>query len=350
MEINGDAPCSYPDTISVDVGDYVTLEAVPSAGYHFTEWSGEPTLDNDNPLEIKIVSNIEISANFAPDFIEFISEDGLLNLVIPDGTTALDEEDEPLSSVDFVTDEDPPLPDEATIIGHAYELEPDGATFDPPVTLSWNYEPSYIPEGVAEEYLVIAYYDEDAEEWVALDSEVNPEDTVIITLVDHLTTFAILAPAAPTAEASFTISNLSISPAEANPGDEVTISALITNHGQIAGSQDVVLKINGATADTINDVNLNANAFTLVTFSVVKNEVGTYLVDLNGFTGEFTVKEAVSTTTPSPSPSPSTTTPPSSSTPSPGINWRVMAPILTAVFLGIFLPIRLKRRREGLDW
>ncbi len=350
-QLAADAPCSYPDTVSVDLGDDIIIEAVAASGYHFTGWSGEPTIDEyDNPVELVFVNSLSITANFAPDLIEFTSQDGLLNLLITEGTTALDAEDEPLTSVEFTADENPPSPGEASIIGQAYNLEPDGARFDPPVTLTWRYTAADIPEGVAEENLVIAYYDENADEWVALDSVVDPIEDIIRASVRHLTTFAILAPAATSSlpsEATFTTTNLSISPAEVNPGSEVTISALITNQGQVEGSQDVTLKINGTIAETQN-VTLGPAAFTIVTFEVIKNEAGTYSVDLNGFTGEFTVKEAVSNSPPSITTPPSTTPPPS--TPSSGINWPVLAAILSAVFLAIFIPIRLKRRRESFDW
>ena len=332
----------------MDLGDDIIIEAVPASGYHFTGWSGEPTIDeDDNPLEIDFVNSIEITANFAPDFIEFTSQDGLLNLLIPDGTTALDGEDEPLTSVEFTADENPPPPHEASIIGQAYNLEPDGATFEPPVTLTWEYIAGDIPEGVAEEELFIAYHDNDAGEWVALDSDVDPTENIISAPVEHLTTFAALSPLdnPPQVAIDFTTDIFSISPDEANPGSEVTISALVTNEGQVERSQSVTLKINGATEETVNDVTLSPGAFTVVTFEVVKNEAGTYLVDINGDTAEFTVKESASTPPPSP---PSTTPPPS--TESSGVNWPVVAPILSAIFLAIFIPIRLKRRREGLDW
>jgi hypothetical protein len=342
VEINGDAPCSYPDTVTVDEGDLVTLEAIPAAGYHFTGWSGEPTIKR-NPAEIEIVRNIEITANFALDFIEFTSEDGILNVIIPAETTALNGEDEPLTDIEFAVVSTPPPPHQGSIIEPAYNLEPTGATFDPPATLTWAYETAAIPEGIAEEDLVIAYYDENGNEWVELDSEVDTEKAIIEAPVEHLTTFAALAPpAAPpaTVETPFTTTNLTISPGEVKPGEEVTISVLVTNEGQAEETQSVNLEIDGTIAET-QDVSLSAGAFTVVTFNVARNEAGTYPVELNGESGEFTVKEAV--------PMP---TPPSSSqeTSSSGINWAIMAPILTAIFLAIFLPIRIRRRRDHFDW
>jgi len=344
VEINGDAPCSYPDTVTVDEGDLVILEAIAAAGYHFTGWSGEPTIER-NPVEIEVVRNIEITANFALDFIEFTSEDRVLNIIIPAETTALNGEDKPLTSVEFTVADTLPPVQQGSIIEPAYNLEPTGATFDPPVTLTWAYETADIPEGVAEEDLVIAYYDENGGEWVELeDSEVDPEQGIITVPIADLSTFAVLAPpAAPSSvvETTFTTSGFTISPGEVKPGEEVTISVLVTNESQTEGSQSITLKIDGTIAQTRDDVSLSADAFTVVTFKVVRNEAGTYLVELNGETGEFTVKEAASTPAP-----PSSTQETSSS----GINWAIMAPILTAIFLAIFLPIRLKRRRDHFDW
>ncbi len=339
----------------MDLGDDIIIEAIPASGYHFTGWSGEPTIDeNDNPLEIVFVNSISITANFAPDLIEFSSQDGLLNLLIPNGTVALDAADEPLTNVGFTANENPQSPEEANIIGQAYNLEPEGATFEPPVTLTWKYLATDIPEGASEEALFIAYYDDDAGEWIALDSNVDLLENIIRVLIEHLTTFAILSPLdnPSQVEIDFTIDIFSISPDKASPGSDVTISALIMNEGQAERSQNVTLKINGVTEDTKNDLTLGPGAFTVVKFEVVKNESGTYLVDINGDAAEFTVTESVSTpppsiTPPTTNPTP-TTTPPS--TQSSGVNWPVVAPILSAVFLAIFLPIWLKRRRESLDW
>ncbi len=346
IEIDGDAPCDYPAIITVDLDDYITLEAVPATDYHFTGWSGEESAidENDNPLDIKVTRNMAITANFAPDFTKFTSEDGVLNLLIPEGTTALDGEGEPLTSVDFVVVASPPPIQEGSLIGHAYNLEPNGATFDPPVTLVWDYGTADIPEVVVEEDMVIAYHDENSNQWVALESEVDPEDDIIrAPTIEHLTNFAVLAPlATPPEEATFTTDIFSISPVEVNPGEEVTISALVTNQSQVEGSQSIILKINGTMAETQN-VTIGPGAFMVVTFEVTESEAGTYLVDINDETAEFTVKEAVS------SPPPGNTSP-DSPTKSSGINWAILAPILSAIFLAIFLPIKLKRRREGLDW
>jgi hypothetical protein len=64
IEINGAALPSYPDTSPFEYGTPVTLEAVPSPGYIFANWSGDLS-SSENPITITMDSNTEIAANFA---------------------------------------------------------------------------------------------------------------------------------------------------------------------------------------------------------------------------------------------------------------------------------------------
>lgn len=128
--------------------------------------------------------------------IERTSSDGRMTIVIPEGTIALDKDGNPLSALTTeVAPDPPPPPEDAHIIGLAYDLGPPGATFDPPLTLTWQYDPADIPEGVAEEDLVIAYYDQATGTWMELPSEVDVETKTITAKVFHFTTFAVIAAA-----------------------------------------------------------------------------------------------------------------------------------------------------------
>ena len=126
--------------------------------------------------------------------IERTSSDGNTTIVVPEGTIALDEDGNPLSTlmVEAVS-EPPPPPEGAHIVGLAYDFGPEGATFDPPLTITFRYDPSDIPAGVAEGDLVIAYYDAATGQWVVLPSVVDPETNTITATVSHFTEFAIIA-------------------------------------------------------------------------------------------------------------------------------------------------------------
>ncbi|MCL0097425.1 serine/threonine protein kinase, partial [Dehalococcoidia bacterium] len=122
------------------------------------------------------------------------SFDGLVHLTIDQGTIGLIN-GKPLAEIVMVEMQAPPPPPEDTeIIGLVYDAGPDGATFNPPTTLTFTYDPALIPEGVAEENLVIALLDIDAGEWVELVSIVDPVANIITTQVSHFTAFTILAP------------------------------------------------------------------------------------------------------------------------------------------------------------
>jgi len=88
--------------------------------------------------------------------------------------------------------------------------------------------------------------------------------------------------------AIFTSSSLSISPSRADIGESVTISVLVTNTGNTAGSYEVALKLNGVTEAT-KQVTLDAGASESVDFSVAKSEAGSYSVSVGGLSGSFDV-------------------------------------------------------------
>jgi len=131
--------------------------------------------------------------------IEATPEDGMLTIIIPKGTIALDKYGKRLKSLEIRIDESPPdPPEDAHIIGLAYDFSPDGATFDPPITFNWRYiNPGALPEGVAEEDLVVAYYDEEAGEWVECPCTCDTEANCITASVCHCTTFAIIGTVTP---------------------------------------------------------------------------------------------------------------------------------------------------------
>jgi len=277
--------------------------------------------------------------------IEATSEDGKLTITIPAGTFALDKDGNPLESLTADIDPSPPEPPEdGYIIGLAYDFGPDGATFDPPITFTYTYDPADIPEGVAEEDLVLAYYDEDTGEWVELDCVVDTENNIITASVEHFTTFAVIGKVRP---AAFSLHSLVISPTEVNPGEEVKISVSVANNGGIEGSYTVVLKINGV-KEAEKSVIVAAGSSQTASFSVSKEEAGSYSVTVDGLSGSFTViAPLVPAPAPpvAPPPAPPVVPPPTAPT---GVNWAILGPIIgVAVFLAIFLPIRWRRRRVG---
>ncbi|MBI4283616.1 MAG: hypothetical protein HY663_04015 [Chloroflexi bacterium] len=125
------------------------------------------------------------------------SGNGKVKLGITQMTVGKTKTDAPLSTISISEMAEPPLPSVASrIVGLTYDLGPGGATFTPAVTLALTYDPAEIPEGVNEESLVIAMWDETAAQWLVLaGSTVNPVTSTVTVPVSHFTVFTIIAPA-----------------------------------------------------------------------------------------------------------------------------------------------------------
>ena len=104
VEVKGRVPGSYPAKRTVTKGDRVHLEAEPAPGYYFVSWSGD-LIGNDNPIDVRIDTNTTIVAHFFPE--EFVSEDEMLHIVVPEGTIVLDKDGEPLIGLELTTNETP---------------------------------------------------------------------------------------------------------------------------------------------------------------------------------------------------------------------------------------------------
>ncbi|MBM3167100.1 MAG: hypothetical protein FJZ94_06610 [Chloroflexi bacterium] len=89
--------------------------------------------------------------------------------------------------------------------------------------------------------------------------------------------------------ANFSVTNLEIAPDRVRQGEYVTISAVVTNTGEITGSYSLVLKLKGV-AESIQEVTLGPGVSQRVAFNVVKDAAGFYNVELEGLTGRFVVE------------------------------------------------------------
>jgi hypothetical protein len=123
------------------------------------------------------------------------SADGMVTMTLPAGTRVLPcEGDGPVEEIEVqkVTPPPPPPPPDGYIIA-AYDFGT-CCTFNPPISLTIQYDPEALPEGFSEEDLVIGYYDGVA--WVFLDTDVDSvANEATADGISHLTVFAVLAPA-----------------------------------------------------------------------------------------------------------------------------------------------------------
>jgi uncharacterized membrane protein len=96
-----------------------------------------------------------------------------------------------------------------------------------------------------------------------------------------------------TPPADFQISDLTVTPAEAKAGEEVTVSVKVTNVGGQTDSYVVPLTINQTVEET-KTVTLQGGASTMTTFKITKQTPGTYNIEIAGLTDKFTIGETSS--------------------------------------------------------
>jgi len=222
--------------------------------------------------------------------IKVTTEDGMLTISVPKGTICLDKSDARLEVLTITVDESRPSPPENWhIIGAAYDCNPDGAIFAPPVNMTFKYNEGDLPAGAVEGDLEVYFWNATA--WEAVPSTADPVGNRVTATVSSFADcpFAVmwLAPAAPS---NFTLGDLSISPAKVSPGENVAISVLVTNIGEAEGTYQAELKIDNVVTAT-KSVTLGPAESTTVTFTIAEEQPGTYAVKIGTLEGSFVVEE-----------------------------------------------------------
>ena len=256
------------------------------------------------------------------------SDDRDVELTIDEGTIGLTEDGKRLLKIEVKKMSDPPdPPEESHRIGLAYDLGPDGATFDPPAELTFTYDPDDIPAEVDEENLVLSMWDEEAGEWVDLECTVDPATNTITAKVSHFSAFSVIAYTRP---AAFEATYLLVFPTQVDTGETVKARVKVTNTGDLAGSYKVTFKIDKEVVAT-RQVTLDGGASQQVEFSTSKDAAGTYTVSVNGLSGDFTVKAP-----PAPAPAPAAPAPaaPAPAAPAPAAPVPPAAPAVTWAIIG----------------
>ena len=176
----------------VDLSVTIPIPEVPQGGGGGGAGGGEPIyFVSSSFFGDSVVLKLSKSGKLQ-EGVEITSGNGMLNFTIHGETYILDKDGNFQGSLTVKVNDNPPSPPIGTnIIGLVYNFNPDGTTFSPPAEMVWEYNPDELAEGVAEEDLVIAYYDEN--KWITLDSVVDTESNTITAFVHHFTEFAVLA-------------------------------------------------------------------------------------------------------------------------------------------------------------
>jgi hypothetical protein len=124
---------------------------------------------------------------------EGTSSDGAIAIHLAEGTEALDPDGSRLRNLHVELVEPLPDPPEGCFVLAAFDFEPDGATFNPPIELTIAYDPDSLPEGMSEGNLVIAVFNDETGEWEFLNCQVDTESHKVTVFISHLSVYGLLA-------------------------------------------------------------------------------------------------------------------------------------------------------------
>jgi hypothetical protein len=123
--------------------------------------------------------------------VDITLSDGVLNIRIPERTIISGQDHKRLKALDIDLSEIIPVTsDDTCLLGAVYTILPDRTTFNPSITLTWEYALIDLPEGINEEDLFLAYYNENSGEWTRLYGVIDTVNHTITTEINHPTTLA----------------------------------------------------------------------------------------------------------------------------------------------------------------
>jgi len=123
---------------------------------------------------------------------------GNVTITIPNGTVAVDASGNSLTnisintSVSFTTNATIKLSASDGVTGYAVELKPEGARFDPPIQIKFNYSLP-LQGGLDENSLTVRYFNATLNDWEVMHTiERNTAQHYIIANITHFSTFALI--------------------------------------------------------------------------------------------------------------------------------------------------------------
>ncbi|MFC2041502.1 hypothetical protein ACFLTY_04195 [Chloroflexota bacterium] len=180
------------------------------------------------------------------------------------------------------------------VTGYINEVEVPRINFHPPASLTILYDPKDLPENVFPPF--VAYY---TVEQGLVPIGPPPGSTVEIgkarAQISTASLFVVaakLVPPPPPLPPKFEVSNLTINPKQGKLGQPVIISLEIANDGEIAGSYQLQLKIDGIVR-VIKEITIAAKSRETVSFEVSNLPVGVHRVEVAGLSGNLRIVSTV---------------------------------------------------------
>lgn len=151
-----------------------------------------------SPPTLTIISGSPIpltTDNLVAEPVVVVSGDRSASLSIDTNTQLLDQNGQPLSSIDLTriaADEVAAVPKGSVFAftGYAYQIEPSGATFSPPIALQITMPPEEW-EQVSGQELSIQYYNPVSGLWEALSTTTDPTTRTVNTMISHTSNYGL---------------------------------------------------------------------------------------------------------------------------------------------------------------
>ena len=163
------------------------LNLLINVDYPLTIKKGDATREvSEFYMTYALSSDVQLSivGGVTDSVAEVYSRNMLATLTIPSGTDARNIDGTPVNSVSMIIRDN--LEYKGDTIGYTiYDLNPDGATFNPPIEMSIKYDETKLSPIVAEESIVISYQDNGV--WVAYPSWVDTVNNIVYANVSHFT-------------------------------------------------------------------------------------------------------------------------------------------------------------------
>ena len=170
----------------------ISAKEVPSLGWEPIEQTKTIalTFEVDN---LGALSVIEVETDSETTITSFVSrsQDDRVALSFTQSTTALSPEGTRLETMDVAVAVDRPLEsDEQEFVGEPLDLQPDGATFDPPLMLTISYEDPEFGDTHPDDLDIHKW---DGTTWIPLNGVVDEESMTVSVEISHFSSYALVA-------------------------------------------------------------------------------------------------------------------------------------------------------------
>jgi hypothetical protein len=184
--VSGTPGTATPGTGTPESSEQATGSVTNAVG------SSQASITGGKPVPYDLSNKLDANGVLLED-VEFASDDGILILRLLKGSQALTADNHRLKEVTIRKLDSFPQPQNGfQTLNLAYELGPDGATFDPPASLVFRYAKANLPERVNEKVLALTSYDLDHNQWNKLKGKLDTQKQELTADLAHFSIYSLM--------------------------------------------------------------------------------------------------------------------------------------------------------------